>query len=103
MADKKLDAVIASPKTHKVLFENDAVRVLQVEIAPGVKEPLHEHQYKSITIIESPAKLRYEDKNGKLITDLFNEGVSWIEPVGLHTAQNVDTKPFKGYRIELKK
>jgi quercetin dioxygenase-like cupin family protein len=103
MIDKKFDAALVATQTHKVLFENDAMRVLQVEIAPGVKEPLHDHPYKGITIIESPARLRYEDKNGKLITELLNEGVSWVEPVGLHTAQNVDSKTFKGYRIELKK
>jgi hypothetical protein len=35
------DAVEAAPQSHKVLFENAIVRVLQVEVAPGTKEPMH--------------------------------------------------------------
>ena len=99
----KFDAPIAAAKTHKILFENDKVRILEVHIPAGVKEPLHEHPYKSITIIESPARLKYCDKDGKEISTVLNEGVSWIEPMGLHTAENVDSRPFKGYRVELKK
>jgi quercetin dioxygenase-like cupin family protein len=96
------DAVIAASKTHKILFENDKVRVLEVKIAPGEKEPLHRHPYKTITIIEKPATLRYFDENGKLISEIKAEGVSWIEPVELHSTQNVSATPFHGFRVELK-
>jgi hypothetical protein len=30
-----LDAVEAAPASHRILFENDAVRVLETRIAPG--------------------------------------------------------------------
>ncbi len=96
------DAAIVASKTHKKLFENDKVRVLEVQIAPGEKEPLHMHPYKSITIIQKPATLRYFDKDGKLISEVVAEGVTWIEPVELHSAQNMSDTPFHGYRIELK-
>jgi hypothetical protein len=45
------DAVEAAPQSHKVLFENATVRVLQVEIAPGSKEPMHHHQWPSIFVV----------------------------------------------------
>ncbi len=96
------DAAVAASKTHKTLFENDKVRVLEVQIAPGEKEPLHLHPYKSITIIQEPATLKYFDKDDKLISEIVAEGVSWIEPVELHAAQNVSDTPFHGYRIEMK-
>ena len=36
------DAVVAAPKSHKVVFENAFVRVLEVTIpAPGTTEPMH--------------------------------------------------------------
>jgi hypothetical protein len=38
------DAVGAAPQSHKVLFENAIVRVLQVQVAPGTKEPMHHHR-----------------------------------------------------------
>ncbi len=97
------DAAVAASKTHKVLFENDQVRVLEVKIDAGEKEPLHVHPYKSIAIIASPARLKYFDKEGNEISETLAEGVTWIEPVELHSAENVDSKPFHGYRVELKK
>ena len=42
------DAVEAAPESHKVLFENAFVRVLEVQVAPGVKEPMHHHRWRSI-------------------------------------------------------
>ncbi|HKH61217.1 MAG TPA: hypothetical protein VKA49_10330 [Flavitalea sp.] len=39
------DALIAAPKHHKLLFENEFVRVLDTNIAPGEKTPAHTHQY----------------------------------------------------------
>src|SRR5579871_6724009 len=35
------DAVEKAPQSHKLLFENRFIRVLQVQVAPGMKEPTH--------------------------------------------------------------
>lgn len=37
----ELDAVIASPKNHKVILENDKVRVLEITLLPNETENLH--------------------------------------------------------------
>lgn len=34
-----MDAVVAAPESHRVLFENDDVRVLEVTIAASHREP----------------------------------------------------------------
>ena len=50
--DPALDAVVAAPANHKVLFENDNLRVLEVNLAPDEEEPVHHHrgaQYSSWT------------------------------------------------------
>jgi hypothetical protein len=39
------DAMEAAPQSHKVLFENAFVRVLQVQVAPGTKEPMHHNRW----------------------------------------------------------
>ena len=42
------DAVQAAPNSHKVIFENAFVRVLQVTIPPaGTTEPMHHHRWPS--------------------------------------------------------
>src|ERR1700758_4882907 len=38
--DPALDAVIAAPKHHKVLFENERLRVLEVTLEPNDEEPV---------------------------------------------------------------
>ena len=41
---KNQDAVIAASDNHKVLLENDKVRMLEVTLLPGQKEPVYHHQ-----------------------------------------------------------
>lgn len=42
------DAVEAAPDSHKVIFENKLVRVLEVTVpAPGKAEPMHHHRWPS--------------------------------------------------------
>ena len=37
------DALLAAPASHRVLLENSQVRVLDVVIEPGAREPEHTH------------------------------------------------------------
>lgn len=39
--DPALDAVVAAPKHHKVVFENERLRVLEVTLEPNDEEPIH--------------------------------------------------------------
>ena len=51
--DPKLDAVVAAPKHHKVIFENDRLRVLDVTLEPNDEEPLHHHRWPSVFVLDS--------------------------------------------------
>jgi len=46
------DAVIAAPDNHKILMENDKVRVLEVSLSPGETEAVHHHQWPSVLYIQ---------------------------------------------------
>lgn len=59
---RELDAVIAAPDSHRLLFENDRVRVLEVVIEPGAREPEHTHRWPSVMIVERPARIRYYEQ-----------------------------------------
>lgn len=50
--DPKLDAVAAAPRHHKVLFENDNIRVLEVILPPGDEEPVHHHRWPSVFVLD---------------------------------------------------
>ena len=54
-----MDAVVAAPGSHQVLFENDDVRVLEVTIAAGHREPEHTHRDPSVMIVDGPGRIRY--------------------------------------------
>jgi hypothetical protein len=47
-----LDAVIADPKHHKVLFENERLRVLEVTLEPKDEEPVHHHRWPSVFVFD---------------------------------------------------
>lgn len=50
--DPDLDAVAAAPRHHKVLFENENLRVLEVILAPGDEEPVHHHRWPSVFVLD---------------------------------------------------
>jgi hypothetical protein len=50
--DPQLDAVTAAPRQHKVLFENDRLRVLEVTLEHGDEEPVHHHRWPSVFVFD---------------------------------------------------
>lgn len=64
--DPKFDAVAAAPKHHKVLFENERLRVLEVTLEPQDEEPLHHHRWPSVFVLDE-----LHDK----VRDISPEGV----------------------------
>ncbi|MGO9650498.1 MAG: hypothetical protein ACLPOO_20895 [Terriglobales bacterium] len=65
----KESAVIAAPRNHKILLENDNVRVLDVTIAPGETEPVHFHRWPSVLYILSAGDFIDRDGQGNVIFD----------------------------------
>src|SRR5690349_9881196 len=53
-----MDAVQAAPGNHKVLYEDENVRILSVTVQPGEKENMHFHRWPSVLIFDSYPKLR---------------------------------------------
>jgi hypothetical protein len=50
--DPALDAVVAAPKHHKVVFENERLRVLEVTLEPNDEEPIHHHRWPSVFVFD---------------------------------------------------
>jgi quercetin dioxygenase-like cupin family protein len=60
----ELDGVIAAPGNHKVLFENDEVRVLETTIAAGEITPLHTHLAPQVMYVVSGSHFVRRDEDG---------------------------------------
>lgn len=102
----EMDALTAAPQHHKLLFENEEVKVLEVTVAPGVLEPLHAHRYPSVLYYISAAHLM-EHSPGQPTVDRGrkDDGSVIFLPIGPpHQMENLETtKPLKAIRVELKK
>lgn len=105
-----LDAVAAAPKFHRVLFENERVRVLEVTVGPHEREPVHTHRWPSVLYKEQVGKGRYYDAAGQLAHDSttpYRKGpdlvrARWQAPEGPHAVENIDEVADRFIRVELK-
>lgn len=108
--ERDRDAMAAAPHHHRVLFENEEVRVLEVTILPGEKEEFHTHECKSLFIVDSFADMRYYGANQEVLYErpappphIARTTLTWKEPEGLHAIENVSqAQVLHGIRIELK-
>ena len=103
-----MDALRSAPASHRILLHNDRVRVLEVVIEPGAREPEHTHQAPSVMIVDEPARIRYY-QGGVLLFESEAPSrsqpgvrVRWMEPEGPHCVENIDQHRYHAIRIELK-
>lgn len=100
----ELDALTAAPQNHKLLFENDEVRVLEVTVAPGTREPMHVHRYPAIIYIDSsPHLVEYLQDGTSRDLGERPSGARWLPIAQGHAMENVGTAPLHAVRVELKK
>ena len=95
------DPVKVDSKHYKVEFENDKVRVLRVNYAPGEKSAMHGHpNLVAVFLGDAAAKFTYPD--GTAEEAEINAGqVMWF-PAVEHLPENVGNTPVNGILVELK-
>lgn len=112
IAPANFDAVAAAPGSHRVLLEDDKIRVLRVEVAPGATEPVHNHRWPSVMYFERPQPITYityKVVDGKLVeTGRIDAPALEVaqtvrgEPEGLHAVLNRGSTAFLAVRFEFK-
>jgi hypothetical protein len=113
--DPSLDAVAAAPKNHKVLFENDAIRVLEVILEADEEEPLHHHRWPSIFVFDQVnAPIHDIAPDGSVLPpnrDVVRAVQAWdgkgclvvhMAPQPVGRVLNASGKPLHGVRVEMK-
>ncbi len=105
----ELDALVAAPNHHKLLMENDQVRVLETKIFPGETVPVHTHQNPSTNYFFSWSACIRRDDQGKVLFDSCKSGieiepgaVTWQTPLPPHTLENVGDQPIHLISVEIK-
>ncbi len=75
----------AAPKSAKVVFENDAVRVIEITMKKGQRVPMHSHN-KGLSYSLNAGKIRSTGKDGKSRVFKVRRGdVGWSDADGLET------------------
>lgn len=106
----ELDALIASPQHHKLLFENEFVRVLDTNIPAGETTNVHTHCYPaSLYILSWSDFIRY-DAEGNVLLDSrtldktpSNGSSIWSTPLPAHALKNVGDTDLHVISVEIKR
>jgi hypothetical protein len=104
-----LDALVAAPGNHILLFENERVRVVQTRISPGQRVPVHTHRWPAVLFIRTWSDFVRRDPDGNVTLD-SRQGVEvpklntpvWLEPLPPHSVENVGGGEILNVQVEIK-
>src|SRR5215831_20144022 len=71
-----LDAMTAAPEHHKVLLENEYVRVLDTRLGPGEQTPVHAHQWPAVLCVIGWSDFVRHDAEGRVLVDSKAAGLA---------------------------
>jgi hypothetical protein len=104
-----LDALIAASEHHKLLFENDRVRVIDANIPAGDMTAVHTHRFAASHIVISWSDFIRYDAGGNVLLDSRNLGKTfephtalWSEALGPHALKNVGEHELHIISVEVK-
>lgn len=104
-----LDALVAAPNHHSLLFENDRVRVLDTCIKPGDETPIHTHRWPATFCILSMSPFLRFDADGNLILDsrtveAFKNPppAIWSDSLPPHSLRNIGDADIRLISVEMK-
>jgi hypothetical protein len=103
------DALIASPPHHKLLFENESVRVLDASIPPGEITTVHPHRLAALHLVISWSDFIRYYADGKVLLDSRRIGKTIAQhtalrsgPLGPQALKNIGTNNLHIIGVEIK-
>jgi hypothetical protein len=110
------DAVRVAPDQHRVLLENERVRVLEIRLPPGAIEPPHIHALPSVIQGDTGGGtgarflyIEYRAEDGRFVEAARREVTPapgfrtvWAEPEGPHAIVNTGPVAVSFIRTEIK-
>lgn len=96
------DAAVVDAKHCKVLVDNAHVRVLEFDLPPGGKDPVHTHAA-GVYVVTRAGKMKVTPvgKKPEVWEPKPNE-TAWMEAEGPHGSENVGTTPLSFVLVEVK-
>ena len=106
--DLDLDGVAAAPDHHKVIFENEVVRVLETTIRAGDTTPLHTHLTPTVLYVVSGSHFIRRGEDGTVVVDTRADPdfvmprVLYAPGIARHTLENPGPDNLVLIGVELK-
>jgi hypothetical protein len=101
-----LDAVVAAPRHHKLVLENERVRVLDTRIPVGDTVPVHTHRWPAVYYSVQTSHFIRRDQDGKVTFDSRTASAmasgNFIECLPPHSIENVGDREIHLISVELK-
>lgn len=94
------DALKVAPDMHKLLLENDEVRVYEVFAKPGQKIASHSHPDHVVYFL-TPGKATFVGADGKSVSLEFKAGQATFVKATTHTVENTGTADFRAVIVEM--
>jgi len=103
----ELDALIAAPKHHTLVFENERMRMLDTRIPPGDIVPVHTHKWPAVYYSVQAAPFIRRDQDGNITFDSRTAPgpfppARWIENLPPHSVENVGDVEIHLVSVEMK-
>ena len=104
-----LDALQAAPRHHRLILENDRVRVLETRVPPGETVPVHTHRWPCVNHILGWSDFVRRDGEGRVLLDTRGRPppaslpfAAWAEALPPHTLENVGSTDLLVVSVEIK-
>ncbi|HXS11649.1 MAG TPA: hypothetical protein VN734_03035 [Acidobacteriaceae bacterium] len=100
--------MLAAPRFHRVLLENDSVRVLDTIVRAGETVPLHTHNWPAVLYVVTWSDCVRRDANGVITMDSRGPAAPtpgsalWSPPLPPHTLENVGEGELRVIAVEQK-
>ncbi len=96
-----IDPVDVSPNHYKVLFENDHVRVLHMDLKAGEMDEVHSHPSETVYFVRGGKVKIHLPDGGVAEADIPDGHVMWNE-AWTHQVENVGTSDILAIIVESK-
>lgn len=105
---EELDALAAAPQHHKLLMENEFVRVLDTLIPPGEITNVHTHKWPATLYIISWSDFIRYDGEGNIVLDSrklseapLTSSAIWSDPLSPHALENTGENTIHIISVEI--
>ena len=98
---QELDPLKVASDTHKLVFENTFVRVIETKVPPGKTEPMHGHG-RRVVVYLSDFHTRTTERGKQPQDNMRKRGLArWSEPI-VHQVENIGKTEGHVISVELK-